>query len=313
MSPSGPVLDTHLEEGLSLLRSWQLSPRLSPQTLARSPERGYLAGRDEIRLSALQEALDDPHLDAILFARGGYGAMRIVEHLDPTGLRAHPKHLIGFSDITTLLAWAYSCAGVSSLHAPVLKSLAKTPGHEAPDVEAMRMESAELLRRLLFGELDVIIERDLDISVPEGMTREQPIIGPVIAGNLSLIQSLVHTRFLPSLEGAILILEDVTEPDYRLDRLMTSLRLKLEKGPPAALLLGEFSSCGGVYIAQDGIEPFVHELACEFGVPVGSGYPIGHAALNHPVPIGYTGKLDLVHGSLEITTPTRSARAEENA
>lgn len=303
MSPSGPVLDTHLEEGLALLKSWHFEPVLSPQTLARHTSRGYLAGTDTTRLDALQSALDDPDLDAILFARGGYGAMRIVEHLDPTGLRRHPKHIIGFSDITTILLWCYNQANVSCLHAPVLKSLAKTQGTESPPHDVARRESAELLRLTLLGELPHIIEQGLELSIPSRYAHMDVISGPVIAGNLSLIQALLHTPLLESLKDTILILEDVTEPDYRLDRLMTSLRLKVKDQRPAAILLGEFSECGGVYVEQEHIARFVHELASEFDVPVGSGYPIGHGARNHPVPLGHTGSLDLRHGTLEISPP----------
>lgn len=288
MSPSGPVLSTHLEAGLELLRAWRLEPVVAPQTYARSKKRGYLAGDDALRLAALQHALDDPTLDAIMFARGGYGAMRLLEHLDPRGLIAHPKMLIGFSDITALLMWCVHRAHTMCLHAPVIKSLVRMPS------DAMREGSAQALHDALF---------DSPLRPVHALTLHTPpqahrATGRVIAGNLSLIQAMLGTPYLPSLAGCVLILEDVTEQDYRLDRLLTSLRLRTLDAPPAAIVLGEFQACGGVYIDDAGIDDFLVELALEFGVPVASGYPTGHGAINHPIPVGAWGTLDSTGGTL---------------
>lgn len=293
MSPSGPVLSTHLEAGLDLLRAWHLEPVVTPQTYARSPQRGYLAGDDALRLATLQHALDDPTLDAIMFARGGYGAMRLLEHLDPRGLIAHPKMLIGFSDITALLMWCVHRARLVCLHAPVLKSLTKTPS------DPIRERSAQALHDALFDS-PLRAVRALTFHTPHhGQHRTT---GRVIAGNLSLIQALLGTPYLPSLAGCVLILEDVTEQDYRLDRLLTSLRLRTLGAPPAAIVLGEFQACGGVYIDEAGIDDFLIELAMEFGVPVASGYPTGHGAINHPIPVGAWATLDPTHGTLRFHT-----------
>ncbi len=293
MSPSGPVLTDHLDAGIEVLRGWGLDPILAPQTFVRHPTRGYLAGSDAQRFEALQTQLDDPSLDAIMFARGGYGAMRLLEKLDTSGLRAHPKHLIGFSDITALLLWSVHRAGMICWHAPVIKSLA----HAEPDM--VRQASAQRLRR-------VLMERPFEPF--EGLVmhsgRCEVVTGQVLAGNLSLIQALLGTPYLPSLEGSILILEDVTEPDYRLDRLMTSLRLRAAHtgGSPAAIILGEFLSCDGVYIKPEQLDDYLVGLALEFGVPVASNLATSHGARNHPIPVGAMGRLDPVTGTLSFST-----------
>lgn len=292
LSPSGPVLHTHIDAGIKTLQSWGFEPVVDPQTFARNPSRGYLAGDDATRLHALQAALDSPDLDAIMFSRGGYGAMRLLPHLDATNIKTYPKHIIGFSDITAILMWCYHQANLMSVHGPVVKSLSKEENNET-----QRTESAHILRKLLTHERIAFTQHDLKISAPH----TTPVSGPVIAGNLSLIQALLHTPYLPSLKGCILILEDVTEPDYRLDRLFTSLKLKLQHDLPHAIVLGSFLACDGVYIKPEQLEDYIHALALELGVPVASNYPTSHGPLNHAIPVGLHGTLDPTTHSLHIS------------
>ena len=286
VSPAGPILPEHLEAGLERLKSWGLEPITDESTFARERARGYLAGSDTARAEALQRALDDPDIAAVWCARGGYGVMRLLERLEVTALRQRPKWIIGFSDITALLLWSAHRAGVVSLHAPVIKSLADRP---ALPQEAARAESARRLHEALFHARPPL-HRDLHIELPG--VRSGLIRGRVVAGNLSLIQALLNTPYLPTLCGAVLFIEDVAEQDYRLDRLMTSLRLRSLSAPPEAIVLGEFTGCGGVYVAQPEIPDHVLALAREFHLPVVHTVPMSHGAANWPVPLGARVEID---------------------
>lgn len=284
VSPSGPVLDVHITPGIQTLRSWGLAPVIMPSVLARSRDRGYLAGDDDLRLKDLHDALTDDDIHAIIFSRGGYGAMRLLERLDPGLLARAPKILVGFSDITAIHLWAAATTGVSTLHAPVLKSFKPAPQPPA------RTTSIEELRRALFGERGGFILDDLTCVNP-GM-----ITGPVFGGNLSLVAAMAATPYCPDLGGAILLLEDITEPDYRIDRLLMTLKLARKSAPIAGIILGEFTACGGVYIPDDGIRDFVGQLAAEFDCPVVSGFPSGHGDHNIAVPFGVLATIDANKG-----------------
>ena len=107
-----------------------------------------------------------------------------------------------------------------------------------------------------------------------------------MGGNLSLVVAMIGSPHTPDLNGSVLFLEDIGEVDYRLDRLFTALRLSEKCRAPAAIVLGDFTDCGGVYVPDEGIPAFVEELASEFGCPVVSGFPMGHASRNAPVPMG---------------------------
>ena len=107
-----------------------------------------------------------------------------------------------------------------------------------------------------------------------------------MGGNLSLVVAMLGSPHTPDLNGCILFLEDIGEVDYRLDRLFTALRVSKKCHAPAAIVLGDFTDCGGVYVPEEGIPAFVEELAREFGCPVVSGFPMGHANRNVPVPMG---------------------------
>lgn len=284
LSPSGPVLPEHLELGIKTLERWGLKPTVLPHAFARHP-RGYLAGSDTQRLEALKAALTDPSYRAVIFSRGGYGMMRLLPQLDPRWLRDDPKPLVGFSDITALHLWAAACAGVTTLHGPVIKSFAL---HASEDAS----QTLERLRGALFGlPYDATIKQ-LTCITP-GKAR-----GRLLGGNLSLIASMLGSPYCPDLEGALLFLEDVGEPDYRLDRLLMSVRLHLGTRKLAGLLLGDFTDCAGVYVEQPQLDEFLAELAREFGVPAIQGLPVGHARQNVPLPFGVEAHLDATAGRL---------------
>ncbi|MBL9037056.1 MAG: LD-carboxypeptidase [Archangium sp.] len=268
VAPSGPFDAAALERGIEVVsRRYVVSIRPVLQ-----PHR-YLAGTDAQRLDAVQRAFDDDGVSAVFAARGGYGAMRLL----PT-LRLAPKPVIGFSDVTALHA-ALSTAGLRSVHGPVVTQL----GNQPADV-------SERLFALLEGKPVGALHgtEALRAGVAEG---------PLLGGNLSVLASLVGTRFMPSLRGAVLLLEDIGERPYRLDRMFTQLRLSGALDGVAGIALGEFTGCEEKDAAYSSAEVW-RELIQPLGVPCVAGFAIGHGAINQPVVFGARVRLDAAEKTL---------------
>jgi muramoyltetrapeptide carboxypeptidase len=238
----------------------------------------YLAGSDDRRLGELTGALRDPAIRAVFCARGGYGATRLLTKLAALG-PAPPKPLVGFSDITALHLWLQS-RGVVSIHGPVLTQLGLLPA-----------ETRQRLFHLLESPTPAPALHGRDTFVP-GVVE-----GSLLGGTLSVVTRLLGTPYLPSLEGAILLLEDVGERPYRLDRMWTHLELAGVFRQVRGIALGSFTSCeekDADYAAAD----VLRELAQATGLPCAAGFPIGHGAENEPVPLGARVRLDATAASL---------------
>jgi muramoyltetrapeptide carboxypeptidase len=295
VSPAGPVTPTLLEPGLSVLRDWGLEVRVDEAVYDRSDTPGYLAGDDQRRLRAVQSALDEPDTRAIVFSRGGYGTMRLLAGLDFDSFRDHPKLLVGFSDLTALHLHAAARHRLATLHGPVVKSLRlHTPGDR----------SMRALRDALFGRRADGFEIDGLHTVTSGRTR-----GPLLGGNLTVLIHMLASDHAPPLDGSILVLEDIGEEDYRLDRMMTALRLSTDSADPAGIVLGGFIDCDGTYIDPDAVSEFVDELAAEFDCPVASGAPVGHGSENVAWPVGVEAELDAERGTLTVESDAVQAPA----
>ncbi|HWA41519.1 MAG TPA: LD-carboxypeptidase [Gemmatimonadales bacterium] len=273
VAPAGPFDRPAFEAGLALI-----AQRYSPQCDSSLFEsHRYLAGDDRRRRDELSRALLDSRSRALFCARGGYGVMRLLPELPLADVA--PTMLVGFSDLTAL-HFALQARGHVSIHGPVLTQLGKQP----PDVQ-------ERLFRLLESP-----------EPPPPLTGSATYVpgtaeGPLLGGNLSLVTRLLGTPFMPSLDGAILLLEDVGERPYRLDRMWTHLRLAGVFERVHGIVLGDFNECeekNASYTAAD----VLRSLAEETGLPCAAGFPVGHAALNQPVPLGTAVRLDATEARL---------------
>jgi muramoyltetrapeptide carboxypeptidase len=269
-----------LEAGAALLAA-RYRLRYDPATLFRA--QGFLAGPDEARLAELVEALRDPEARAVVMARGGYGLLRLLPHLDPNLLRQHPKPIVGFSDGTALLAFA-ARAGVASVHGPVVTQLARLPEEDRVG-----------LFGLLEGPGPGLLCSDLESPVP-GRVR-----GPLVGGNLEVFSRLLGTPFLPDLVGAVLFLEDLGERPYRVDRIITHLDLAGVFAAVSAVVVGDFSGCkepDGSKVDSPPVEEVLLERLGRLAIPVAFGAPIGHGQRNVALPYGTLVELDTRHGTL---------------
>jgi muramoyltetrapeptide carboxypeptidase len=236
----------------------------------------YLAGDDDRRLAELSTALTDPETKAVFCARGGYGSMRLLAQLAGRASTTSipPKALIGFSDITALHQWL-QIQGLASIHGPVLTQLGRLPAQAGPNRLFSLLESASPAEPLS-GTTSYV-----------GGTAE----GPLLGGNLSVFTRLLGTPFMPPLEGAILLLEDVAEQPYRLDRMWTHLDLAGVFRRISGIVLGSFTGCELRDASYTGTD-VIRDLAVATGLPCAAGFPIGHGDINEPVPLGVRVRLE---------------------
>ncbi|WP_394850405.1 LD-carboxypeptidase [Pendulispora brunnea] len=230
-------------------------------------KRGYLAGDDARRRDELASAMLDPEVKAILMARGGYGSMRIVDQLPWDAFRAQPKWIVGFSDITTFHVEATRLR-IASLHASHVNAVGR-----------MSEPAREEFQRALEGK-----------APPLHFPSLHPIVagdaaGVLVGGNIALLEAMASAGRLDLPEGCILALEDTNEAPYRLDRMLTSLRLGGYFAKASAIVLGEFTECP---TGPDGVTSMEAMVSCldGLGIPVYSGAPFGHGEINTALEFG---------------------------
>jgi muramoyltetrapeptide carboxypeptidase len=244
--------------------------------------RGYLAASDTARADALNAAFRDPAVRAVFCARGGYGTSRLLPLLDTAALRRDPKVVMGFSDITALLGALERTVRLVTFHGPVVAGFSPDPAER------------ERWARLLFSDAPPEIGGG-DVRALQSGAATAPIIG----GNLSVFCALLGTPFQPAAAGRILFLEEVGEPLYRIDRMLTQLRLAGVLERIAGLALGRFAGCGP---AGD-IEDLVLERLDRPSIPVLSGLPAGHGPVNQPFPLGLRAAMDGRRRSIRFPEP----------
>jgi muramoyltetrapeptide carboxypeptidase len=267
LSPAGPLAsDVDLERAMHNARDLGWEPRASPHALAHE---GYLAGDDAARLSDLNAAIRDPHIDAIWCLRGGYGSMRVLDAIDYDALRRAPKAIIGFSDITALHLAVRARAGLVSYHGPNARAVL-TPF------------SRDSLLRATSTASDPFTG-----AAPLTWLQEGDAAGPLEGGNLALICSLLGTPFAPHFDGAILVLEDVNEPLYRIDRMLRQLVLSGALSRVAGLCFGAFTERGDEHdVAPRSLDVLFREAAAHVRGPVVAGIPCGHVPDQWTFPLG---------------------------
>jgi muramoyltetrapeptide carboxypeptidase len=277
VAPSGPFDRESFDAGLAIIAK-RYHVQYEPGIFERHR---YLAGQDARRLAELNAALGDPSIHAVFCARGGYGAMRLLQHLTP-GPFAKP--IVGFSDITAIHLWAQRHGHVS-IHGPVLTQLGRL---------------SEATHERLFS----LLESGSPVAPLQGTAAfvEGTVEGPLLGGNLSVFTRLLGTPYLPPLDGTILLLEDNAERPYRLDRMWTHLELAGVFRKVRGIALGSFTRCDDREAGYTG-EEVLRELAAATGLPCVAGFPVGHGEVNEPVPFGVHVRLDSAARSLTFLEP----------
>ncbi len=237
-------------------------------------QNGFLAGTDEERLYDLHEMFADPTVQAILCVRGGYGSLRIVDQLDYKLIAHNPKWLIGYSDITTLLLAIYQQTGIMTMHGPLLAEL--------PDPLAENCW-ANLWQRLRNPTMHFTYQSTEEAHcLYPGKT-----VGPITGGNLSLLAASLGTPFEMETAGHILFIEEVKENPYRIDRMLTQLRLTGKLQAAKGIIFGWFTDCV-TPVDRPSVSVFdvLQSHISSLGIPAYIGFPAGHSLPNYSFPIG---------------------------
>lgn len=285
VSPSGPTRPERVARGVELLTGWGLRPVLGPNVYAR---KGYLAGADDLRTADLNTAFADPEVRGVICTRGGYGAQRVVDAIDMTVVRRNPKVVAGFSDITALQFALWRGARLASVHGPGAAWLdERTPLVSAESLHAalMTTEPVTVVR--------VPTEETASVLVP-GIAS-----GPLIGGNLCLVVASLATPDMPDLTGAILLVEEVEEPPYKVDRMLTQLRRAGVLDRLAGVAIGQFTNCADEWPVT--VAEVLTDRLGDLGVPVLGGLPIGHGVGQLTVPVGVPATMNATAGTLTVS------------
>jgi muramoyltetrapeptide carboxypeptidase len=275
-APAFAVDAARVAAGEALLRAAGFSVRRRDDLFE---QQGYLAGSDARRGAELMQWIDDPEVDAVICARGGWGCHRIVAGLDATRVRAARKPLLGFSDVTTLLLWQLRRAGLVGFHAPMLE-------REQPLGE----EEVESLVRATRG---------APLAPWQGEPRGGGTAeGRLVGGSLMLIAASLGTPWEVDTRGAILLFEEIGEKPYSLDRLLQHLRAAGKLDGVAGIGVGHLVGCTDPKRDRPTAAEVVEEVLRPLGVPLVLGLPFGHGRPNLTWPMGVRARLDGERGAL---------------
>ncbi|MCK6250987.1 S66 peptidase family protein [Pseudomonas fragi] len=272
IAPAGPAeLDLNLATQWMHARGYQL--RVYPGVWQRD---GYLAGSDAERLRDLHDAFADDSVDAIFCLRGGYGCPRLLDGIDFELLRGHPKPFVGYSDITALHLAITRYAGFVTFHGPMLN--ADLLGNKQAPTESS-------LLHMLSGQQPPTLEHPL--AYPLTTIASGCASGRLLGGNLSMICAVMGTAFELDGEGIILFIEDVNEPLYRVDRLLTHMRLAGKLDRLRGVLVGDVAG-----VERTALERLLTQELGGLGIPVLAGWRSGHCDPNLTLPMGAQVRLD---------------------
>lgn len=279
VAPSGPVPADRFAAGVQILAHWGLVPRWDARVFATD---GYLAGDDARRADELIGAFASDEPEGVIAARGGYGVMRLLDAISARTSEIKPRFFQGFSDLTALHLYFLGEGDLVTFHGPNVTTLALA------DEESLRRTHDALLG----------LHRESTFRW-EGL---RPVTGGrasgrLVVGNLSMLGAMAGTRWAPPLAGAILVVEDIHESPYRLDRLLTQVALSTDAARLAGVAIGDLS---GAADEAPATEAAVRRFADAIGRPVVAGFPAGHGPTLHPVPEGIRAELDADTGLLRV-------------
>ncbi len=272
-APASPFDRQALQVGVEVLQSWGFRVHYTPRVFDKYR---YLAGSDADRAAELHALFVDPDIKAILCCRGGYGAQRLLPYLDPDLIAAHPKILMGYSDLTSLLLYLHTQCGLVTLYGPVV----------AKDIHpGLAIAVQQQIKGVLMGDDDAM-------QPPECLMQSLTVLSPgeaeghLVGGCLSLLVCATGTPFLPDTRGAILFLEDRGERLYAIDRMLTALRLAGVFAGVRGLVFGSLEPAEVDRKRPYRVREIILDVLGEMHIPVLSGFPAGHCPDPLALPFG---------------------------
>lgn len=271
IAPSGPVDREQVRRGVNFLEEMGFNIKRGKNLFLK---KSYLAGDDKARAEDLMEMFIDKDVKGIISARGGYGCLRILRYIDFKVIENNPKFFCGYSDISILLNSFYMRTGLITFHAPMLRQVS----------EGDRL-TIKVLKQFLF-------ESPKTFTYTTGTTGIKTVKtgsaeGPLIGGCLSVIISTIGTEYEPPWDGAVFFFEDIDEPLYRLDRMLTQLKLSGRLQKLKGIICGRMKG-----IKSSEISALLSEILEDLPIPAIINFPAGHQLPNLTLPIGATVKLE---------------------
>lgn len=283
LAASGPSEVSRIEEAARVIEARGHRVTLAPNIGLR--HRGYLAGSDDERVETLNRFLRSDEFDAFFFARGGYGAMRILDRIDYAAIAANPRPVVGFSDVTALHQAMATQVNVAGLHGPMLNL--DFHGGLSADREAWfwSILAGQAPMTYDLGRGDILIDGEAE--------------GVLFGGCLALTAALMGTPYDFWIEGGIWFWEDTDEPVYRIDRMLTHLRLSGRMQRIRGVVIGALKNCGN----EAEMLVLLRDTFGSLDIPVVYNVPFGHQGNNLLMPIGVPVHLDTRTRRLTLTEP----------
>ena len=287
-APAG-ALKRHdeIEEFQETIQQLGFKTKIAPNI---SKKYGYFAGSDKERAEDFMSLINDDDVQGIFFIRGGWGCARLLQYLDFEQISEKPKVIMGFSDVTTLLNAIYKHSGLITFHGPNGNS-------------SWNEYSVDYIRKTLMDQENVLFQNSSEDTNTRTLSPGKAY-GHIIGGNLSVLTSLIGSEHLPEWDGKILLLEDVGEEPYRIDRMLTQLKLNGAFDQVRGIVLGAFRKC----VPEEPHRSFTLEEVFEqhfsaLEIPVYSGAQFGHTKHKFTIPIGVEAVMDADKGTLKTVYP----------
>lgn len=274
-APSGSFDIQKFETGLKVIKDMGFKV-LVPEDI--HAKKRYLAGNDSLRAKVITDFFADTEVKAIMCARGGFGAIRVLDYLDFETIGKNPKLFIGFSDITALLVSLANLSQIKTIHGPNITSLA----------EAERETKDSLYELLIHGFTGIRVKTPVVLN--RGLCT-----GRILGGNLATLNHLVGTKYQVDLKDSIFFFEDTGEPPYKIDRMLTQMKMAGCFRGIKGIVAGSFKNCEDVEMVQE----IIKEVFDEYQVPILAGIESGHGKINLSLPLGVKVKMDTDKATME--------------
>ncbi|MBW2655360.1 MAG: LD-carboxypeptidase [Deltaproteobacteria bacterium] len=273
-APSARFDTEKLNKGIHVLKSLGFKVKIPEEIFEK---KRYLAGDDVLRANVINHLFLDPEIDGIICARGGFGAMRVLNHLNWKTIKQNPKPFVGFSDNTAILLSIMGKTGNPVIHGPNVVSFTSAP-----------QKTIDSFYRTLMGSFDTL-------KVTNGkIIKSGKCTGVLKGGNLATISHLLGTKFQPDFKNSILFLEDIGEPAYKIDRMLTQMKMAGLFDGIQGVVTGEFKDCDN----DKYVEEILSEIFEEYNIPVFSGLGAGHGKVNLSLSMGTDIEMDTISASI---------------
>ncbi len=294
IAPSGYIREGQLEQALETVKKLGIEPYYTDRIFEQD---SYLAGSDQNRLDDLHHHFENEDVKAIWCIRGGFGATRLLPQINYDLIKNNHKIFMGYSDITALHYAFYKKANLLSFHAPMAGE--KLSSHNLEELKNILFEDKKIITHYQDKNKDDNSEYSYNI-INKGKAK-----GKLIGGNLSLITSLIGTEYNLDYQDKIVYIEEIAEPPYKIDRMITQLLIATNLSKASAIILGVFKKCSEKYYSNlSKNECNLHELFIEkfanIKVPIVCGFSFGHIENNTIMPFGVNVKIDTTHKIIKI-------------